>query len=93
MGFPPRQPGATLSSYADDEDGEREMLVIRFAGGADKDTGAVVCAAFDLAKLDAREIRFGANSWRGDHYSGVMDHAIALDTAKSEASWQNQEAN
>ena len=54
----------------------REMLVIRFPSEADKDVGAVLCAAFDLAKLDEREVRFFHNSWRGDHYADVMDRAI-----------------
>jgi hypothetical protein len=60
-----------------DEDGTREMLVIRFPEDeADRQTGAVVCAAFDLAKLDEREIRSFHNSWRGDHYHEAMDAAI-----------------
>ena len=58
----------------DDED--RDMLVVRFYD-ADKAAGAVVCAAFDLALLDKRDIQFGSNSWRGDHYHEVMDAAIA----------------
>ena len=66
------------------DDGEtREMLVIRFPKDeADKLTGMVVCAAFDLAKLDEREIRFFHNSWRGDHYADVMDEAIQAEHDK-----------
>lgn len=52
----------------------REMLVIRFED-ADKPTGSVVCAAFDFAQLDKREVRFFYNSWRGDHYAQAMDDA------------------
>lgn len=54
----------------------RDMLVVRFPKESDKATGAVHCAAFDLAQLDKREIAFGLNSWRGDHYSDAMDEAI-----------------
>ena len=60
----------------DDEGKLREMLVIRFPKQADEDTGNVVCAAFNLAELDKREVRFFHNSWRGDHYHAVMDAAI-----------------
>lgn len=59
-----------------DEDGTREMLVIRFPKEADKETGNVVCAAFDFALLDKREIKFFHNSCRGDHYSDFMDAEI-----------------
>jgi predicted 3-demethylubiquinone-9 3-methyltransferase (glyoxalase superfamily) len=58
------------------QDENREMLVIRFPKEADKETGSVVCAAFDLALLDKREIKFLNNSWRGDHYHEIMDKAI-----------------
>lgn len=59
------------------EDGKyREMLVVRFDRGADKETGNIVCAAFDLKQLDKRCIAFGQNSFRGDHYHQVMDEAI-----------------
>ncbi len=54
----------------------RTMLVIRFPKQADNDVGGVLCAAFDLAKLDQRNIHFGENSWRGDYYHTVMDQAI-----------------
>ncbi|CAB4179972.1 hypothetical protein UFOVP1040_11 [uncultured Caudovirales phage] len=65
---------------------KRDMLVVRFVGSddigtrggiVDRDVGGVVCAAFDLAMLDKGIIAFGFNSFRGDHYSGVMDEAIA----------------
>ena len=59
-----------------DGDEMREMLVIRFPKETDLATGQVVCAAFDLAKLADKEIAFGLNSWRGDHYHVVMDQAI-----------------
>jgi hypothetical protein len=56
-----------------DQYGCREMLVVRFDKSADKDTGNIVCAAFDLAKLAQGDIEFGSNSWRGDHYNEVID--------------------
>lgn len=59
------------------EDGEkRQMLVVRFPKQADKETGGIVCAAFDIAKLAEQNIAFGDNSWRGDHYHITMDKAI-----------------
>jgi hypothetical protein len=60
----------------DDGDGPREMLVIRFSKESDKDTGQVVCAAFDLKLLDVRDIAFGSNSWRGENYVEHMDRMI-----------------
>ena len=62
---------------------DRRMLVIRFPKSADKDTGQIVCAAFDLALLAEENIRFFENSWRGDHFYEVMDQAIAKEEAKS----------
>ncbi len=61
------------------EDGvKREMLVVRLGHRMnDADAGGVLCCAFDLSKLDQREIRFFHNSWRGDHYVNAMDKAIA----------------
>lgn len=53
----------------------RRMLVVRFPD-VDKEAGAIVCAAFDLAKLAEEDITFGSNSWRGDNYDEVMDAAI-----------------
>ena len=67
----------------DDEGIKRDMLVIRFPN-SDKEAGAIVCAAFDLALLDARNIRFAENSWRGDHYARCMDDAIATRIEKEE---------
>jgi hypothetical protein len=57
------------------KDGKRKMLVVRFDKQADKDTGNVVCAAFDLEKLALFDIEFGSNSWRGDHYHQIIDKA------------------
>lgn len=62
------------------EDG-RNMLVVRFPKEADKDAGAILCAAFDLALLAEGVIEFGHNSWRGDHYNEVVDKRIAADEA------------
>lgn len=67
-----------------DGDEVRDMLVIRFQKEADKVTGNVVCAAFDLAKLADKDIRFGHNSWRGDYYHSVMDAAIAKNQQEGE---------
>ena len=44
---------------------DRDMLVVMFAD-------QYYTAAFDLELLQERDIRFGSNSWRGDHY----DHAL-----------------
>lgn len=75
------------------EDGKiREMLVVRFLKEADKETGNVVCAAFDFAKLDKREIRFFYNSWRGDYYSYVMDDAIEAQRKQDDLHWQMEQA-
>lgn len=79
--------GFHVAIVEDRSDGEkRDMLVVRFSKEADKETGAVVCAAFDLAKLDEREIRFFYNSWRGDHYNAVVDSAIEKQRRKSHKS-------
>lgn len=70
--------GFYVAIVEETEDKERrEMLVIRFPKESDKATGGVVCAAFDLAKLDQREVRFCYNSWRGDYYHAIVDKAIA----------------
>jgi hypothetical protein len=34
------------------------------------------CAVLDLARLTAGDIRFGSNSWRGDHYEPHLRAAI-----------------
>lgn len=44
----------------------RHMLVVYFPGTD------CACAAFDLEKLDQRDIAFGSNSWRGDHFADDM---------------------
>jgi hypothetical protein len=58
------------------KDGNQEMLVIRFPKESDNGAGGVLCAAFDLALLDKRNIKFGDNSWRGDVYAEVIDKEI-----------------
>jgi hypothetical protein len=65
------------------EDEGRDMLVVRFVSYdgkgenvVDESVGAIVCAAFDTKLLADGNITFGENSWRGDHYSDVMDAAI-----------------
>lgn len=75
-----------------DDGTKREMLVVRFPKEADQETGNVVCAAFDLAKLDKREIRFFYNSWRGDHYSDVMDDAIEAQRKERNLHWEMEQA-
>lgn len=60
-----------------DGDDVREMLVVRFDDAADEQTGQIVCAAFDLRQLDKRVIKFGHNSWRGDHYADIVDAEVA----------------
>lgn len=71
-------------AIVDETEGDetRRMLVVRFNKRADEETGNVVCAAFDLAKLDQRIIEFGLNSWRGDHYSDFMDAEIGKDNKR-----------
>lgn len=46
----------------------RTMLVVQFPPEASKKVGLRLCAAFEVAKLAAGNIRFGENSWRGDDY-------------------------
>lgn len=75
-----------------DDGTKREMLVVRFPKEADEKTGNVVCAAFDLAKLDRREIRSFYNSWRGDHYSDVIDDAIAEQRRQRDLYWEMEQA-
>jgi hypothetical protein len=55
----------------------RRMLVVRFPKSVDRTEGLTVCAAFDLAMLAEGDIRFAHNSWRGEHYSEVVDRAVA----------------
>jgi len=70
--------GFYVAVVKEKEGGEtRKMLVIRFPN-IDQKAGAVVCAAFDLAKLAKHDIKFGSNSYRGDHYSEVMDDVINI---------------
>ena len=40
------------------------------------------CAVLDVAKLAASVIRFGENSWRGDHYEPALRQALASTLAK-----------
>lgn len=53
----------------------RTLLVVRFPQHHEAE--GVLCAAFDLALLDARRIDYGDNSWRGERYAQVVDAAIA----------------
>jgi len=59
----------------------RRMVVVRFSPEDDARVGAVLCAALDIDLLAQNEIRFGINSWRGDHFADAMDEAIAKATA------------
>jgi hypothetical protein len=34
------------------------------------------CAVLDIAKLNAGDIAFGSNSYRGDHYETVLRYAL-----------------
>ena len=34
------------------------------------------CAVLDVARLTAGDIRFGSNSWRGDHYEPALRKAV-----------------
>ncbi len=74
------------------EDGvTRDMLVVRFPNDTDgepssvaSDDNGILCAAFDIAQLPDIEFAHG-NSWRGDHFSDVMDKAIAAQNAARDA--------
>ena len=57
-------------------DGESDKLIVRFPKEADKETGSIVCAVFDMNKLKEGNIAFFENSFRGDHYSGAADKLI-----------------
>jgi hypothetical protein len=57
------------------KEGGEKKLVIRLEN-MDKATGNVNCFVLDLEKLGREDIEFGSNSWRGEHYSEVMDNAI-----------------
>ena len=58
-------------------EGRDRRLVIHFEGKGSKCGMETITAAFDLAMLADGEIRFGVNSFRGDHYSALMRAAIA----------------
>lgn len=57
-------------------DGETDKLIVRFPEEADKDTGNVVCAVFDLARIQEGNIAFLENSFRGDYYAEEADRII-----------------
>ena len=40
------------------------------------------CAVLDIAKLNAGDIAFGSNSWRGDDYEPELRKAINADQTK-----------
>jgi hypothetical protein len=42
------------------------------------------CAVLDIAKLDAGDIAFGSNSWRGDNYEPALRQAIAKSNPNGE---------
>ena len=74
------------------EDEGREILVVRFPEEADKETGSIVCAVFDLKKLDERDIAFFSNSFRGDRFSKFADECIRkLDAEKIKSEWKKRE--
>lgn len=50
----------------------RDMLVIDFGDIG----GSPAVAAFDLRKLEKRDIAFGSNSWRGDVYAPLIREMI-----------------
>ena len=60
----------------EDEAERRRMLIVRFPKEADKETGNVVCAVFNLDLLAAGIVCNGRNAWRGDHYHEFIDSEI-----------------
>ena len=57
------------------DDGEtKRMVAIRFSDN--HGSGGVCCAVLDIDLLAKGDIRFGSNSWRGDHFVDEVDQAI-----------------
>lgn len=67
-----------IGKFKTDDGKERRMLVVHFRG---KDCATAV---FDIDLLNAENIAFGDNSWRGDHFHAPMEQAIEGDTPLSE---------
>ena len=57
-------------------EGKENMVVIRLDDKADSKLGGVCCFALNIDMLSRGVIEFGSNSFRGDHYSDLMDEAI-----------------
>lgn len=59
------------------DDGRRhKFLAVDFGKDADKDTGNVCVAVFDLDLLKQENIEFGVNSFRGDYFSDALRQAL-----------------
>lgn len=58
------------------EDGAKRRMVVTRVQDADRGTGMVNCFALDVGLLAKGDVRFGSNSWRGDHYHEFMDKEI-----------------
>lgn len=57
-----------IVSFHDDEE-ERDMIGVLFPHEQE-------CAVFDSDLIGDGEVRFGFNSWRGDHYEDKLREAI-----------------
>lgn len=66
---------------------KRDMLIVRCPKETDKDAGGVACFVFSLAELDKRNVKFGQNSFRGDHYHEFADQEIKKANASYEGAW------
>jgi hypothetical protein len=58
----------------------RKMLCVTFGAHEEGTAGGYRTAVFDLALLAQDNIKFGQNSWRGDHW-----HPFMCETVKAEA--------
>ena len=59
-------------AVATDPEQKGDMLITFFP---DVDSGGICCAVYKLSLLPS--IKFGVNSWRGDHYATSMKNAVA----------------
>lgn len=67
-----------------ESEGQR-MVVTRFPKEADKQTGGVVCSAFNIDRLNENDCQFFSNSYRGDYFSDFMDKEIEKKERKDRA--------
>lgn len=69
--------GFTATVFEAAVDGtKRRMLAVDFGPEADKELGQVAVAVLDLDVASENNVRFGHNSWRGDHFSEPLREAV-----------------